>query len=517
MCLLLPPSHPLYLQIPRDASDAKRAGHADALKREVDVLRRLRGGLNVACLEDAYEDDAAVHIVMELCTGGELWHAVGARHYSERTAASYMRAVLRTLAQCHAAGILHRDVKPGNFMLLSGDDRAPLKAVDFGLAAFFDPADPVRTDLGLEGTPWYMAPETLASRVGPEADVWAAGVMAAQLLTGRFPFDDKRSPGAPSLSRVWRSILNDKLDTSAKHWDGVSDDAKDFVAWLLNRDPAQRPTAAAALGHPWLRGGSTERSTGRQLPLGVVSRVQRYAAASAFKRTVLEHIAAELVANAAATPAPTSCELSARGAPVVTSPAHGALAWLFDELGFGDRDAISRDELLSGLDRLGYRLPSGEGDRLLESLGDTARVTRAALAASQLDWGALQARAGKDGWLALARSAFNALDADGDGVLRRDEIIACLRSKLPAAEVESAVARALAEACKRDDSIRDGLSFPQFVRMLDADRDGDAGALDMYEDRLSSGRGRECAKSALERARSTARSAATLPAVAETA
>ena len=165
-----------------------------------------------------------MHLVLEHCAGGELAHALGSRHYSERTAASYMRAVLRTLAQCHAAGILHRDVKPGNFMLLSDDARAPLKAVDFGLAAFFEPSDPKpREDLGLEGTPWYMAPEVLSSKVGPEADLWAAGVMAYQLLTGRFPFDDRAgygSGGGPVLSKVWKSILTDKLRTDGPAWEG---------------------------------------------------------------------------------------------------------------------------------------------------------------------------------------------------------------------------------------------------------------------------------------------------------
>ena len=211
--------------LPADASEAKRLSHPAALRREIDVLRRLRGGLNVASLEDAFEDAAAVHLVLEHCAGGELAHALGARHYSERTAASYMRAVLRTLAQCHAAGILHRDVKPGNFMLLSDDARAPLKAVDFGLAAFFDPSQPnkPREDLGLEGTPWYLAPEVLSSKVGPEADLWAAGVMAYQLLTGRFPFDDRAGygTGGPVLSRVWRSILTDKLRTDGPAWEGA--------------------------------------------------------------------------------------------------------------------------------------------------------------------------------------------------------------------------------------------------------------------------------------------------------
>lgn len=68
-----------------------------------------------------------------------------------------MRAVLRTIAQCHSHHILHRDIKPGNFMLLDHSDRSPLKAIDFGLAMPFDPEDLPRRDLGLEGTPWCAA------------------------------------------------------------------------------------------------------------------------------------------------------------------------------------------------------------------------------------------------------------------------------------------------------------------------------------------------------------------------
>lgn len=72
--------------------------------------------------------------------------------------ASYMRAVLRTLAQCHSHRLLHRDIKPGNFMLLNEDERSPLKAIDFGLAVSFDLDQLPRSDLGLEGTPWCATP-----------------------------------------------------------------------------------------------------------------------------------------------------------------------------------------------------------------------------------------------------------------------------------------------------------------------------------------------------------------------
>jgi calcium-dependent protein kinase len=127
-------------------SEKKRQGHVEALKREIAVLARLKGSLNCVELEGVYEDSDNIHIVMELCKGGELLHAVGTRHYSERTVrghavirvaalhrcagkhiqkhlhallllrvqvASYMRGVLRTIAQCHAHHILHRDIKPG--------------------------------------------------------------------------------------------------------------------------------------------------------------------------------------------------------------------------------------------------------------------------------------------------------------------------------------------------------------------------------------------------------------------
>jgi len=110
-------------------------------------MKRMRGVLNVASLEAVYEDDDAVYMVMEYCTGGELVHVIGETHYTEQTVASFMRATLRTLAQCHSNGILHRDIKPGNFLLASDKPDAPLKAIDFGLATFVDGDEPV-TDLG---------------------------------------------------------------------------------------------------------------------------------------------------------------------------------------------------------------------------------------------------------------------------------------------------------------------------------------------------------------------------------
>lgn len=72
-----------------------------------------------------------------------------------------------------------------------------------------------------------------------------------------------------------QSILADKLDLTHSTWSGISNDAKDFIACLLHKDPAQRPSAKDALKHPWLRKGTvSERLRGKPLSLAVVQRIQ---------------------------------------------------------------------------------------------------------------------------------------------------------------------------------------------------------------------------------------------------
>lgn len=268
--------------------------HIYTIKREIEVLRALKGSINIVGLEEVFEDNENVYIVMECCKGGELFHRIGLKNYNEKQIAKIMRAVLRTLVRCHANGILHRDIKPGNFMFLKKDNESAIKAVDFGLAVFFDNNELPRRDLGFDGTAWFMAPEVLSSEVVPASDIWSAGVMAYQLLSGYLPFDDHKNKKSPSLSLIWRSILTEEPNFSKSAWKNVSQEAIDFVKTLLNKDPSKRPTAEEALKHSWVKKDG-KNLDGKKLSTTIVQRIQRFGQSGIFKRTILEMIAKELL------------------------------------------------------------------------------------------------------------------------------------------------------------------------------------------------------------------------------
>lgn len=108
------------------------------VRREVQIMHHLAGQKNVVELKGAFEDKNSVHLVMELCAGGELFDRIIAKgHYTERAAASLMRTIVQIVHTCHSMGVIHRDLKPENFLLLNKDEDSPLKATDFGLSVFY--------------------------------------------------------------------------------------------------------------------------------------------------------------------------------------------------------------------------------------------------------------------------------------------------------------------------------------------------------------------------------------------
>ena len=113
------------------------------VRREIHIMHHLAGHPNVIQILGAYEDAVAVHVVMELCAGGELFDRIIQRgHYTERKAAALARVIVAVVEACHSLGVMHRDLKPENFLFIDHEEESPLKTIDFGLSMFFKPGIP---------------------------------------------------------------------------------------------------------------------------------------------------------------------------------------------------------------------------------------------------------------------------------------------------------------------------------------------------------------------------------------
>lgn len=118
----------------------RTAVDVEDVRREVAIMRHLPKSPSIVTLKEACEDEGAVHLVMELCEGGELFDRIVARgHYTERAAAGVTRTIVEVVQLCHKHGVIHRDLKPENFLFANKKENSPLKAIDFGLSIFFKP------------------------------------------------------------------------------------------------------------------------------------------------------------------------------------------------------------------------------------------------------------------------------------------------------------------------------------------------------------------------------------------
>lgn len=112
----------------------------DDVWREIQIMHHLSEHLHVVRIHGTYEDSFSVHLVMELCEGGELFDRIVQKgHYSERQAAKLIRTIVEVVEACHSLGVMHRDLKPENFLFDSVQEDAKLKATDFGLSVFYKP------------------------------------------------------------------------------------------------------------------------------------------------------------------------------------------------------------------------------------------------------------------------------------------------------------------------------------------------------------------------------------------
>ncbi|XWS61837.1 hypothetical protein CRYUN_Cryun07bG0159700 [Craigia yunnanensis] len=215
-----------------------------SIKLEIEIMIRLSGHPNVVDLKAVYEDEDFVHLVMELCAGGELFHRLEKYgRFSEFEACVLFKHLIEVVKYCHDNGIVHRDLKPENILLATKSSSSPIKLADFGLATYIKQGQSLH---GTVGSPFYIAPEVLVGGYNQAADVWSAGVILYILLSGMPPF------GGKTKSKIFDAVRAAELRFLPDPWDHISVSARDLIIGMLSVDPSKRLTAAQVLAHPWV-------------------------------------------------------------------------------------------------------------------------------------------------------------------------------------------------------------------------------------------------------------------------
>lgn len=255
------------------------------LTNELLVMRKIVEDVsphpNVIHLYDVCEDSFGVHLILELCFGGELFdRIVGQARYNEAGAAAVVRQIAKGLEALHGANIVHRDLKPENCLFLNKNENSPLKIMDFGLSSFEDYANPV---VGLFGSIDYVSPEALSrdNKITTKTDIWSLGVILYILLSGYPPFF------APSNRQKQQMILNGQFSFDEKTWKNISSSAKQLISSLLEVDPNMRPTAQEIVEHPWVRG---ELAKEEEMDAEIVSRLQSFNARRKFRAAAMASV-----------------------------------------------------------------------------------------------------------------------------------------------------------------------------------------------------------------------------------
>lgn len=214
--------------------DARYAGDEQFLtrfQREARAVARLKDPGLVAVYDQGL-DARHPFLVMELVEGGTLRELLGERGPMPPYAvAAVLRPVLGGLAAAHRAGLVHRDVKPENVLI---SDEGEIKIADFGLVRAVAAAGITSTSVIL-GTAAYLSPEQVRDGdASPRSDVYAVGIVAYELLTGRTPFT-----GDSPLSIAYQRLDADVPPPGAMI-DGVPAQFDEFVQRATARDPAER-------------------------------------------------------------------------------------------------------------------------------------------------------------------------------------------------------------------------------------------------------------------------------------
>lgn len=252
-----------------DALRARRLRRPKGSKHmdEWEIMKLLRNNPYVLTLYDVFETEEEIHLVTEFCLGGELFDAIKRKstqrssfrrgRFSESQAARITNQILKALVELHALGLVHRDIKAENILLLNSDESdIQVKLCDFGMARLHQHCQKAALpEISSDGEASPSTPGLLfgysinappegchGSCIGPATDIFSLGATLYILLCGFPPV-----------------FCDNVVQFPDAYWDDISEEAKDIVSSMLHHDPKQRISAKDALKNVWMKQEATIR------------------------------------------------------------------------------------------------------------------------------------------------------------------------------------------------------------------------------------------------------------------
>lgn len=413
----------------------------ERFRMEIQIMK-IMDHPNIIKLYESFEDHKNIYLVLELCTGGELFdRIIDTGHFTETQAAIVMQNMFRAIFYMHENHICHRDLKPENFLFTTKEpiEKTHLKVIDFGLACKYSQDQVLTTKAG---TPYYVAPQVLAGKYDQSSDLWSLGVIMYVVLCGYPPFYGDTDADVLAKVRLGNFSFN------AADWKQVSDDAKNLIKCLLKMNPRDRYTAEQALNHVWVR-NKAPKSQGVSIGGGLVDNLKGFRSQNKLKKAALHVIASQLG------------ETQIKG-----------LREVFMQLDDNGDGLLTAAEMKAGLAKAGLKEIPEDLQAILEEVDSDGSgvIDYTEFLAATLDKKVYMAED-------VCWQAFRIFDRNGDGKIDKEEI----KNVLNDTDVQAQSARDMAELMQEIDKNGDGeIDFEEFMAMM---RGGDAAGNELKQGR----------------------------------
>ena len=221
----------------------------EEILNEINILKKLSHP-NIVKIFEFYITKAHYYIVTEYCKDGELFTYIK-KKFSERQLAVLFYQIFSGLWYLHDNKILHRDIKLENIMISGKEiDKSTdeelfwIKIIDFGTAKIFEKN---KKEKDVVGSSYYIAPEVLKKNYNEKCDIWSVGIILYMTLVGKAPFDGKDDDEI--IHNIKTGNYNNKNEKLKEH----SEEVRDLLSKLLEKDSKKRLSAKEALEHNWFK------------------------------------------------------------------------------------------------------------------------------------------------------------------------------------------------------------------------------------------------------------------------